>query len=486
MAAATADRTVCDKCSKAKGISRCEGCSRIFCYNDFIEHRHDLNKQLDDIVINHDIFRQDLTEHKVEPKTRALHQQINDWECDAIEKIRRTAEEVRQILVKHSNDNTIGIETKLSKLTDQLRHGRQENDFVETDLFQWKAQLIQLTEEINNPSNITIRQDSITLVNKISVEISTLPLHMPKINANAGWLQNGITVAGGNQKGDELNQLYFPWGICVDDDEQAMYIADTFNHRIVEWKYGATHGRVLAGGNSSGNRKDQLNEPSNLLLDKENDALIICDQGNRRVMRWPRRNGTQGEIIIENVLCTGIAMDKDKYLYVSECERNEVRKWLMGEKIGTIVAGGRGQGNGFNQLNSPSCIFVDQDYSVYISDEKNHRVMKWIKDATEGIIVAGGQGEGNDLARLSCPRGVIVDPFGTVYVADTKNNRIVRWSKEAEDGTVVVGGNNQGSLQAQLYSPQGLSFDQQGNLYVVDRLNNRIQKFDIVPNSSSQ
>ncbi|CAM4874449.1 unnamed protein product [Rotaria socialis] len=355
MAAATAERTVCGKCSKAKGISKCEGCSQIFCYNDFIEHRHDLNRQLDEIVINHDIFQQDLTEHKVEPKNKALHQQINDWECDAIEKIRQTAEEARQILVKRSNDNTICIETKFSKLTGQLRRGRQENDFDETDLSPWKRQLIQSTEEINNASNIAIRQTSTTLVNKISVEILT----------------------------------------------------------------------------------------------------------------W-------------------IAMNEDKYLYVSDCERNEVKRWLVGEKSETIVVGGRGQGNGLNQFNSPSCIFVDQDYSVCISDEKNHRIMKWIKDATEGIIVAGGQGEGNDLARLSCPRGVIVDPFDTVYVADTKNNRIVRWSKEAEDGAVVDGGNNQGSQQAQLYSPQGLSFDQQGNLYVTDRLNNRIQKFDIVPNSSSQ
>ena len=31
------------------------------------------------------------------------------------------------------------------------------------------------------------------------------------------------------------------------------------NHRIVEWKFGAKMGEVVAGGNESGNRMDQLN-----------------------------------------------------------------------------------------------------------------------------------------------------------------------------------------------------------------------------------
>ncbi|CAF4644509.1 unnamed protein product, partial [Rotaria sp. Silwood2] len=121
----------------------------------------------------------------------------------------------------------------------------------------------------------------------------------------------------------------------------------------------------------------------------------------------------------------------------------------------TVVAGGHGQGNRLDQLDSPGYIFVDKDYSVYISDEKNHRVMKWIKGATEGIVVAGGQGKGNGLAQLSGPREVLADQLGIV----------------------VVGGNNQGKQSNQLYHPQDMSFDQQGNLYVVDCSNNRIQRF---------
>ncbi|CAF4313720.1 unnamed protein product, partial [Rotaria magnacalcarata] len=62
------------------------------------------------------------------------------------------------------------------------------------------------------------------------------------------WKQNGLTVAGGNGQGNGINQLSNPCGLYVDDD-QTVYVADRDNHRIVEWKSGATSGQVVAGGN---------------------------------------------------------------------------------------------------------------------------------------------------------------------------------------------------------------------------------------------
>ncbi|CAF4625739.1 unnamed protein product, partial [Rotaria socialis] len=97
-----------------------------------------------------------------------------------------------------------------------------------------------------------------------------------------------------------------------------------------------------------------------------------------------------------------------------------------GEKNGTLVAGGNGEGDGLNQLNFPTYLFVDRDHSVYVSDNENHRVMKWNKGAKEGIVVAGGQGKGTALTRLYSPNGIFVDTLGTLYVADTNNHRVMR------------------------------------------------------------
>jgi sugar lactone lactonase YvrE len=109
-------------------------------------------------------------------------------------------------------------------------------------------------------------------------------------------------VAGGNSYGSELHQLSNPWNIYIDDD-QTIYIADCWNHRIVAWKSGATCGQVVAGENGEGNRTNQLNGPRDVIVDKEKDCLIICDQGNRRVVQWPCQNGIKGQTIISNIDC---------------------------------------------------------------------------------------------------------------------------------------------------------------------------------------
>ncbi|CAF1276217.1 unnamed protein product, partial [Rotaria sp. Silwood1] len=269
---------------------------------------------------------------------------------------------------------------------------------------------------------------------------------------------NGITVAGGNEYESGINQLYHPWGLYVDED-LTIYVADQDNHRILEWKSGATNGTVVAGGNGAGNETNQLNQPVDVIIDKETDSLIISDYKNKRVVRWPRRNGTRGETIISNISCFGLTMDDNGYLYVVVNEKHEVRRYKKGDPQGTLVAGGNGQGNGLNQLCSPHYIFIDREHSVYVSEYGNHRVTKWEQGAKQGVVVAGVQGQGNSLTQLNFPEGIVVDQLGTVYVVDSWNHRTMRWPKGATQGTVIIGGNGRGSQSNQLSYPVGLSFD---------------------------
>ncbi|CAF4474078.1 unnamed protein product, partial [Rotaria magnacalcarata] len=276
------------------------------------------------------------------------------------------------------------------------------------------------------------------------------------IPANAKWSQNGVTIAGGNGKGRATNQLYCPFGLFVDDDETVV-IADNWNDRIIQWKNGdTTNGQFVAGGNGQGEGLHQLNRPTDVLIDKETDSLIICDRNNQRVVRWSRRSGTtQGEILIGNIQCFGLAMDEQRYLYVSDVVKHEVRRYQLGEENGTLVAGGNGEGDELNQLNWPTYLFVDRDHSVYVSDYSNNRVMKWVDGAKEGIVVAGGQGEGSALTQLNSPNGLFVDTLGTLYVADSRNDRVMRWTQgDNKPGTVIMGGNGEGAGANQFYYPR--------------------------------
>jgi sugar lactone lactonase YvrE len=140
------------------------------------------------------------------------------------------------------------------------------------------------------------------------------------------WKQQGITIAGGNGEGNKLNQLAYPHGIYI-DEYQTIYIADSMNNRIVEWKSNANKGRVVASRNGIEDQTNQLSYPIGVIIDAKNDCFIIADNGNRRVIRWSRQNNTNKEIIIDDIACVGLIMDNNGYLYVSDQEKNEVRRW---------------------------------------------------------------------------------------------------------------------------------------------------------------
>ncbi|CAF4273249.1 unnamed protein product, partial [Adineta steineri] len=403
-----------------------------------------------------------MNEQKQNSQNDLLIEQINQWEIESIEKVQQKAQEYREIIIKSSQTCINDIETKFNNLREQIKQMQKQNEFNEIDLNYLRNQLIEITQEFNNLSKISIKKDSQSFINDISIILSK----KPKFNK---WIQNAITVAGRNGEGQELNQVSHPAEIFVDKNKN-IFIADSFNHRIVEWKYNANEGQIIAGGNGQGNRMNQLNRPPNMIIDQQNHSIIIADRYNRRVIQWSNQNQ---QILIDNTDCCGLAMDKNGFLYVSDHKKNEVRRWKMGEynNEGIIVAGGNGQGNQLNQLNSPGLIFVDENQSVYVADWCNHRVVKWRKDAKEGHIVAGENGQGENLNQLTYPEAVTVDRLGQIYVADCANHRIMRWCEGKEEGEIVVGGNGAGNQPNQLNGPCGLSFDDEGNLYVADYLN---------------
>jgi sugar lactone lactonase YvrE len=301
------------------------------------------------------------------------------------------------------------------------------------------------------------------------------------VTKDARWTQQGTTVAGGHGDGAGFQQFCRPRGLVVDDDD-TVFVADWENHRIMAWKKGDNEGHVVAGGPEPGNGLHQLNLPTDVLIDKATNSLIISDCRNRRVVRWPLSNGTRGELLVDSICCYGLAMDKQGYLYVSDVEKHEVRRFQRADTKGTVVAGRNGEGGSLHQLNKPFYIFVDEEQSLYVSDFWNHRVMKWVKGAKEGIVVAGGKGHGEELTQLNGPYGVWVDDVDTVYVAEGNNHRITRWPKDETRGVVVVGGNTLGNAANKFNYPIGLSFDCRGNMYVADEYNHRVQQFKLEQN----
>jgi DNA-binding beta-propeller fold protein YncE len=233
---------------------------------------------------------------------------------------------------------------------------------------------------------------------------------------------SGVIVAGGNGAGDAMNQLYWPRGIVLDRLGN-LYIADLGNNRILKYAPGSTTGELIIRESGS----------VQLIAFSDSNRIYYLDPQNYATFCAPRAVGTGTwnryrtySYQLDNP--SGITLDAANNLYIVEDNTSRVLKFTPGSSVGTVVAGGNGDGNAANQLIRPEGITVDASGNLYIADNKNHRVQKWAPGATSGITVAGGKfGPGPEC--LSWPKDVKLDLAGNIYVADIGNNRVQKWPK---------------------------------------------------------
>jgi sugar lactone lactonase YvrE len=109
----------------------------------------------------------------------------------------------------------------------------------------------------------------------------------------------GVTVAGTTGvTGTGLNQMNTPEGIVI-DRSNTLYIADTYNHRILKFLSGASSSTVVAG--------QALGIPSSSAFG----------------LSYPK----------------GVTVDQNSNVYVADTNNNRIQLWTSGSSIGTTVAG---------------------------------------------------------------------------------------------------------------------------------------------------
>ncbi len=73
MATSVPGRSHCVTCGKDnKATLRCGGCLQEYCFNHLTDHRQGLSKQLDEIEVARDLFKQTLSQQTAEPEKHAL------------------------------------------------------------------------------------------------------------------------------------------------------------------------------------------------------------------------------------------------------------------------------------------------------------------------------------------------------------------------------------------------------------------------------
>jgi hypothetical protein len=162
-------------CGKVDGSVTCRGCEKHFCNQHAVEHRQELGKQLDELTLDHNLFRENLIKQTPESQPYSLMKQIDEWEQQSIDKIRRTAHDARKRLQIAINEHTTKITKDLAKISGELHAAREDDDFFETDLEQWMKKLDELRNDLTQLPSIEIDQGNsgiISLITKV-VEVTS-------------------------------------------------------------------------------------------------------------------------------------------------------------------------------------------------------------------------------------------------------------------------------------------------------------------------
>ncbi|CAF3355951.1 unnamed protein product [Rotaria socialis] len=174
MALSTTKRSLCKKCSKTLSIFICPGCQSDLCTEHANEHREELARQLEKVVLDHDQLTQLIVDQKSEPHHHPLMKQINEWETQSTAKIHQVAEDARTLLLDGLNTHTNNISEALKRITQELTKARTDSNFIETELVEWTKRLNDCKKNLQESSTIGVHQDDKTtsFISKIFVSVT--------------------------------------------------------------------------------------------------------------------------------------------------------------------------------------------------------------------------------------------------------------------------------------------------------------------------
>jgi len=348
-------------------------------------------------------------------------------------------------------------------------------------------------------------------------------LHYPlnSTTADRVYGQAGLfTSSISNNGGISANSLQRPYDVAV-DSAGGLYVADTFNNRVLHYLSGSTTANVVYGQNgnfTTGNwaiNANALSSPRGLAVDSTG-GLYVADLGNIRLLYFlsgstlPSRVYGQGGVYTTATINNGgvtanslyapfsAAVDSLSGLYVTDTFNNRVLHYLSGSTTANVVYGQGGilttatinnGGVSANSLYAPLGAAVDSASGLYVADWGNNRVLHYVSGSTTANVVYGQGGSfTTNTATISAtglggPRAVAVDSAGGLYVADTNNHRVLHYPSGlttadrvyGQGGIFTTGTANNGGISAgSLNLPYGVAVDPYGGLYIADWGNHRV------------
>ena len=215
-----------------------------------------------------------------------------------------------------------------------------------------------------------------------------------------------------------------------------IYVLYAQESKVNKWIPGAKNGILVAGGNGIGNAAYQLNSPDGMFVESNTSFIWIADTYNNRIVRWESQFtsiivcGSYGSAADQFIYPHGLFVDitTPKTFYVADTGNHRIQMWRIGNTSGITIAGETGvSSSSLSQLSSPVGIIVDENKNMYIVDKGNNRIVRWLIGSSEGTIIAGSSSYGLLPYQLNMPNNIRFDRNGSLLVVDTGNNRIQKF-----------------------------------------------------------
>lgn len=161
----------CIICGRSNGILSCHGCRLTYCGKHVLKHRQELGEQLQNIMYDHELLRDDIEETA---NKYFYYQKIDKWEKETIKKVQLSAQSARDDLRQILEKSRRRFLRNSHEITSQLKSSWKADDFAENDISKWAKQLNEFRGEIKSLYSIQFIEDQrhpiypITFINNSS------------------------------------------------------------------------------------------------------------------------------------------------------------------------------------------------------------------------------------------------------------------------------------------------------------------------------
>jgi hypothetical protein len=213
--------------------------------------------------------------------------------------------------------------------------------------------------------------------------------------------------------------------MALDQAGRHIYIADTFNHRVL--KFDALGNPIKQWG-SKGSQYGQFDHPTGVAVDRDN-CVYVTDRFNFRVQKFTDNGefllswGSKGHGDGQFMDLRGVAIDTWGFVWVI-ADGDRIEQYHPGNAPPDfpeveLIWAFRRAGTGDGQFSNASCIGRDEFLSIYVVD--GHRVQK-LDTNLQFLHKVGSRGTGR--GQFERPLGVADDTAGNVYVVDGVNKGV--------------------------------------------------------------